>query len=64
VLEGKVNGKILRVFNRVIRHQDMKAYGEKCIAPSFLTSTLDSGEWSASLPRCFTPGDIALVLTG
>jgi hypothetical protein len=28
------------------------------IAPPFLTSALDEGEWSASLPSCFTPGEI------
>jgi hypothetical protein len=27
------------------------------IAPPFLTSAIDGGEWSASLPRCFTPGE-------
>jgi hypothetical protein len=27
------------------------------IAPQFLTSTLDGGEWSASLSGRFTPGD-------
>jgi hypothetical protein len=29
--------------------------GSGAIAPSFLTSTLDGGEWSASRPGRFTP---------
>jgi hypothetical protein len=28
------------------------------IAPPFLTLALDGGEWSASCPSCFTPGEI------
>jgi hypothetical protein len=35
----------------------MKTYGgDGGIAPSFLNSTLDGGEWSASRPCRFTPG--------
>jgi hypothetical protein len=34
-------------------------WGSGCIAPPFLTSALDRGEWSASRPSCFTPGEIA-----
>jgi hypothetical protein len=30
--------------------------GEWSIAPLFLTSALDGGEWSATCPCCFTPG--------
>jgi hypothetical protein len=30
------------------------------MAPTFLTSTLDGGEWSASRPRPFTPGERSL----
>jgi hypothetical protein len=26
------------------------------MAPTFLTSVLDAGEWLASRPSCFTPG--------
>jgi hypothetical protein len=29
------------------------------MAPPFLTSALDGGEWSASRPCCFTPGERA-----
>jgi hypothetical protein len=34
--------------------------GEWSIAPPFLTSALDGGEWSASRPRRFTPEETAL----
>jgi hypothetical protein len=34
--------------------------GSGGIAPPFSTSTLDGGEWSASLPGCFTRGERAL----
>jgi hypothetical protein len=38
----------------------MKTYGGSgCIAPQFLTSALDGGEWSASRPGRFTPGERA-----
>jgi hypothetical protein len=33
--------------------------GSGGIAPPFLTSALDGGEWSASLPGRFTPGERA-----
>jgi hypothetical protein len=36
--------------------------GEWNIAPSFLTSALDEGEWSASRLGHFTPGESAPVL--
>jgi hypothetical protein len=36
----------------------MKMYREM-IAPSFLTSTLYGGQWSASHPCCFTPKETA-----
>jgi hypothetical protein len=29
------------------------------MAPPFLISALDGGEWSASRPGCFTPGETA-----
>jgi hypothetical protein len=29
------------------------------VVPPFLTFALDGGEWSASLPCCFTPGERA-----
>jgi hypothetical protein len=34
-------------------------WGSEGIAPSFLTSALDGGEWSASRPGRFIPGEIA-----
>jgi hypothetical protein len=34
-------------------------WGSGGIAPPFLTSALDGGEWSASRPGHFTPGEIA-----
>jgi hypothetical protein len=38
----------------------MKAYvGVDCIDPHFLTSALAVGEWSASRPGSFTPGERA-----
>jgi hypothetical protein len=43
-----------------MKHYAIKAYGEgggEAIAPSFLTSALDGGEWSASRPCCFSPRD-------
>jgi hypothetical protein len=33
--------------------------GGRDIAPPFLTSALDGGEWSASRPARFTSGEIA-----
>jgi hypothetical protein len=37
----------------------MKTWGSGGIAPPFLTSALDGGEWSASRPCCFIPGERA-----
>jgi hypothetical protein len=37
----------------------MKTWGSGGIAPPFLTSALDGGEWSASRPYRFTPGERA-----
>jgi hypothetical protein len=36
--------------------------GNGDIAPASLTSTLDAGEWSASRPDCFAPGETALII--
>jgi hypothetical protein len=33
--------------------------GSRGITPSFLTSALDGGEWSALRLRCFSPGEIS-----
>jgi hypothetical protein len=38
----------------------MKTWGSRGIAPPFLTSALDGGEWSASLPCRLTAGEGAL----
>jgi hypothetical protein len=38
----------------VINQDAMKMYGGGGIAPLFLTSTVDGGEWSASRPCRFT----------
>jgi hypothetical protein len=41
----------------------MMAYGEVDVyIHTFLTSVLVGGEWSASRPGCFTPGERAPVL--
>jgi hypothetical protein len=40
-----------------LRHEDIRESGG--IAPTFLTSALDGGEWSASRPCRFTPGEVA-----
>jgi hypothetical protein len=49
----------------LIRHNAMKAYGGSgCIVLPFLTSALDGGEWSTSLPGRVTPGEIAPPLPG
>jgi hypothetical protein len=37
----------------------METWGSGGIAPPFLTSALDGGEWSASSTGRFTPGEIA-----
>jgi hypothetical protein len=38
----------------------MKRYGGvEVIVPPFITSALDGGEWSASCPCHFTPGEAA-----
>jgi hypothetical protein len=39
----------------------MKAYGSGGIAPPFLTSALDGGEWLASRPGRFTAAERAPV---
>jgi hypothetical protein len=33
--------------------------GSGAVAPPFLTSARDGGEWSSLRPGCFTPGGIA-----
>jgi hypothetical protein len=36
----------------------MKTWGSGCVAPPFLTSALDGGEWSVSHSDRSTPGEI------
>jgi hypothetical protein len=43
----------LRDFIEAPRHEDV--WGNRSLAPPFLTSSLDGGEWSASHLCCFTP---------
>jgi hypothetical protein len=43
----------------LIKHHPMKTYGEVMYSPSFLTSTLDEGEWLAQRPGRFIPREIA-----
>jgi hypothetical protein len=43
-------------------HEDF--WGSGHIVPTFLTSTLDGGEWSASRPGLFTPGENTPVSIG
>jgi hypothetical protein len=47
----------------LIEHHTMKAYWESGgIAHALLTSALDGGEWSASLPGRFTPRERERVI--
>jgi hypothetical protein len=43
------------VLNQAPRHKDV--WGSGGIAPPLLTSALDGGEWSASRPGRFIPGE-------
>jgi len=55
----KVKGKVVPVLF-LTEHLDMKAYwGVEVQRQAFLTSTLERGEWSASRPGRFTPGETA-----
>jgi hypothetical protein len=58
ILKGK--GKKLkfpRAYLIKYRHEDV--YGSRYIAPQFIISALDGGEWSASRLSLYTPGQIA-----
>jgi hypothetical protein len=52
-----VNAFSLQRVNTALLHEDVWDSGD--IAPPFLTSALDGGEWSASFPGRFTPGETA-----
>jgi hypothetical protein len=43
----------------LIKYYAMEVWGGGGIAPTFLTSALDGGEWSASCPSHFIPGERA-----
>jgi hypothetical protein len=45
----------LYIMNYAPRHEDV--WGTGSIAPQFLISVLDGGEWSASRPGGFTRGE-------
>jgi hypothetical protein len=45
----------LCLINCTLSRKDV--WGSRSIAPTFLTSELDGGEWSASRPDRFTPGE-------
>jgi hypothetical protein len=47
----------LCLINLILCYEDVWGSGGR--TPSFLTSALDGGEWSASRPCCFTPGEKA-----
>jgi hypothetical protein len=40
-----------------LKRYAIKTWGSGSIAPSLLTSALDGGQWSASCPCHFTPGE-------
>jgi hypothetical protein len=47
----------LCLISQALRHEDI--WGSGGIVPPFLTLALDGGEWSASCPGRFIPGEIA-----
>jgi hypothetical protein len=51
----KRKGKVVPVLNKAPYHEDVRE--SRGIAPPFLTSALDGGEWPASHPGHFTPGE-------
>jgi len=54
--------KTYPVLNLAPRREDVG--GMKVYFHAFLTSVLDGGEWSASLPGRFVPGKMPLVPVG
>jgi hypothetical protein len=62
-VKGKIKVKLfLCLINHALCHGDI--WGSGGIAPPFLTSTLDGGEWSASRPGRFAAGKERLVPIG
>jgi hypothetical protein len=60
-----INKNQVKLSLYLIKHHAKKMYGgSECIAPPFLTSALDGGEWSASRLGCFTSGQKPLVPIG
>jgi hypothetical protein len=56
-LAAEVKVKLsLCLLNEVLSHEDV--WGSGGIAPPFLISALDGGEWSAWRPGCFNRGEI------
>jgi hypothetical protein len=53
---GKGKVKLIPVLNYMIKHCHEGMWGSGGIAPLFLTSAPDGGEWSASRPCGLTPG--------
>jgi hypothetical protein len=49
----------IKVKFSLYKHQDMETYRDGGIAPSFLNSALEGGEWSASRIGRFTPAERA-----
>jgi hypothetical protein len=58
-VDGRIGIYCLSLYltNQASCHEELGRSG--CIAPTFLTSELDGGEWSDSRPGRFTPGEIA-----
>jgi hypothetical protein len=56
----EITGKVIHVLNGALRHEDVCE--SEGIAPPFLTSVLDGGEWLASCPCRFTSGKEPPVL--
>jgi hypothetical protein len=52
-----MHGKCIHHAKQALCHENMWESG--CIAPTFLASALEGGEWSASHPCHFTPGERA-----
>jgi hypothetical protein len=56
--ERRSKGKVVSGLNSLLRHEDVWWSGG--IAPPFLTSASDGGEWSTSRPRRYIPKGYSL----